>query len=102
MTSVASAASVASTPGLDPGASTVSTPDLIKAMLDSGAGISDLIFSPGRPPQVEKHGDLVPVALPNMDFLRPDDTARVAKDLISGNEQALRSLKEQGSCDLSY
>ena len=103
MTSVASAASVASTPGLDAGAaSSVSTPDLIKAMLDSGAGISDLIFSPGRPPQVEKHGDLVPVSVPNMDFLRPDDTARVAKDLISGNEQALRSLKEQGSCDLSY
>jgi twitching motility protein PilT len=103
MTSVASPASVASVPGIEAGAaSSVSTPDLIKAMLDSGAGISDLIFSPGRPPQVEKHGDLVPVSVPNMDFLRPDDTARVAKDLISGNEQALRSLKEQGSCDLSY
>ena len=98
--------SVASTPaatGLDQGAaSSVSTPDLITAMLDSGAGISDLIFSPGRPPQVEKHGDLVAIAVPGIDFLRPDDTARVAKDLISGNEQALRSLKEQGSCDLSY
>ena len=32
-------------------------------------------------------------------MLRPDDTARVARDLIGGNEQALRTLKEQGACD---
>jgi len=32
------------------GQGTVSTPALIGAMLDSGKGISDLIFSPGRPP----------------------------------------------------
>ena len=29
---------------------------MIMAMLDSGEGISDLVFSPGRPPQVERHG----------------------------------------------
>ena len=39
----------------------VTTPTLIATMLDSGKGISDLIFSPGRPPQVEQHGELVPV-----------------------------------------
>jgi len=33
-----------------------STPAVIGAMLDSGTGISDLIISPGRPPQVEQHG----------------------------------------------
>ena len=38
---------------------TFSTPAVIGAMLDSGKGISDLIFSPGGPPQVEKHGDLI-------------------------------------------
>jgi hypothetical protein len=32
------------------------TPTLIGAMLDSGEGISDLVFSPGRPPQVERYG----------------------------------------------
>jgi twitching motility protein PilT len=80
----------------------VPTPELIKAMLDSGAGISDLILSPGRPPQVEKHGDLVPVNVAGIQILKPEDTARVAKDLISGNEQAIKSLKEHGACDLSY
>ena len=34
----------------------IATSALITAMLDSGTGISDLIFSPGRPPQVERHG----------------------------------------------
>ena len=34
------------------------------AMLDSGKGISDLIFSPSRPPQVERQGELVSVEVP--------------------------------------
>jgi len=84
------------------GSSTLSTADIVKAMLAAGPGVSDLIMSPGRQAQVEKHGELVPVPLPDMPFLRPDDTARIAEDLIGPNEQAKRNLKEQGSCDLSY
>ena len=80
----------------------VSTAGLITLMLDSGKGISDLIFSPGRPPQVEKQGQLTAVDIPELRVLRPDDTARVARDVIAGNGQALLALKEQGSCDLSY
>jgi len=80
----------------------IATPALITAMLDSGAGISDLIFSPGRPPQVERHGDLATVAIPELPLLRPDDTARVARDLIGGSAQVLRALRDQGACDLSY
>ena len=71
-------------------------------MLDSGAGISDLIFSPGRPPQVERHGDLIPVSIPDLALLRPEDTARIASDLIGGKEQLLRTLQQDGACDLSY
>ena len=78
------------------------TAALISVMLDSGAGISDLIFSPGRPPQVERHGDLAPVPIPGLSLLRPEDTARIARDLIAGNPQVLRALKDQGACDLSY
>jgi twitching motility protein PilT len=78
------------------------TARLVGVMLDSGAGISDLIFSPGRPPQVERHGDLAPVDIPGLPLLRPEDTARIARDLIGGNAQVLRTLKEQGACDLSY
>ena len=80
----------------------IATPALIAAMLDSGIGISDLIFSPGRPPQVEKQGELTPVAIPDLPVLRPEDTARVAGDLIGGNTQARLTLQQQGACDLSY
>jgi twitching motility protein PilT len=80
----------------------VSTPELITAMLDSGTGISDLIFSPGRPPQVERHGNLTTVAIPDLPILRPEDTARVASDLIGGREQTLRALQQDGAADLSY
>ena len=81
--------------------STLTTPEIVKTMLAAGSGVSDLIFSPGRPAQVEKHGELVAVVL-DVPFLRPDDTARIAQDLIGSNDQALRGLKEQGACDLSY
>jgi twitching motility protein PilT len=81
---------------------TISTAALITAMLDSGHGISDLIFSPGRPPQVEKQGELTVVEVPELPVLRPEDTARVASDLVRGNPQALQALQQQGACDLSY
>jgi twitching motility protein PilT len=80
----------------------MSTPALIAAMLDSGKGISDLIFSPGRPPQVERSGHLVPVPFGSLQVLRPEDTARIASDLVEGNTQAFKTLQEQGACDLSY
>jgi twitching motility protein PilT len=86
--------------GLEP--AVVPTPELIRAMLSCGKGISDLVFSPGRPPQVERHGELVTVDVPEIGALRPEDTARVAADLIGANAQALRSLQDEGSCDLSY
>src|SRR5438105_9133042 len=85
---------------LDPPA--VSTAEVIGTMLDSGQGISDLIFSPGRPPQVEKHGQLTAVAVPDLPILQPADTARLARDLIRNNEQVLATLKNEGACDLSY
>ena len=80
----------------------LATPALIMAMLDSGNGISDLIFSPSRPPQVERQGELVPVEVPSLPLLAPEDTSRIAKDLIGQNAQALATLKDQGACDFSY
>jgi twitching motility protein PilT len=80
----------------------VPTLTLIETMATSGVGISDLIFSPGRPPQVERHGELEPVAVPGVGMLRPEDTAAIASDLIGGNPLVLRTLDEQGACDLSY
>ena len=80
----------------------IATPALIMAMLDSGQGISDLIFSPSRPPQVERQGELVSVVVPGLPLLAPEDTSRIAKDLVGDNAQALATLKEQGACDFSY
>src|SRR3954449_4300559 len=82
--------------------SAIDTKALIIAMIESGKGISDLVFSPLRPPQVERQGHLVSVAVPELPTLRPEDTARIAGDLIAGNAQALATLKEQGACDFSY
>ncbi len=57
----------------------ITTTALIAAMLDAGPGISDLIFSPGRPPQVERHGELQAVAIPDYPVMRATDTAQVAR-----------------------
>ena len=75
---------------------------IILAMLDVGDGVSDLIFSPGRAPQVEQHGELTPVSVPGIPILKPEHTAQVSRELIGGNEQALRTLNEHGACDFSY
>jgi twitching motility protein PilT len=80
----------------------VDTPAVVAAMLDSGKGISDLIFSPSRPPQVEKHGDLTPVEIPDLTVLTPPQVANIARDLIGGTEYSLRTLKETGACDLAW
>jgi len=80
----------------------ITTDTIIKAMLDVGSGISDLIFSPGRPPQVERYGELVEVKVDGLPTLRQEDTAGIAFDLIRGNETVLRTLKDSGSTDLSY
>jgi twitching motility protein PilT len=63
---------------------------------------SDLIFSPGRPPQVEIHGQLVAVQATGLRPLTTDDTRRIASDLIGNNKQAVNLLREQGFCDVSY
>jgi twitching motility protein PilT len=78
------------------------TASVIAAMLDSGKGISDLIFSPGRPPQVERHGELTPVDGTGLEMLSSADTARIARDLIAGNGQALGALEHEGSADLPF
>jgi len=78
------------------------TPALLGAMLRAHEHVSDLIFSPGRPPQVEVHGRLLVVQAPGFRTLSADDTRRIAADLIGNNKQAINILREQGSCDVSY
>ncbi len=98
------------TPGIAPLSVSIDVPtsgksathDLLAAMLRANDQISDFIFSPGRPPQIEIHGQLIPVQAPGLESLTPDDTRRIASDLIGNNKQAINILREQGSCDISY
>ena len=80
----------------------VPTVQIIARMLGSHERISDLLFSPGRLPQVETSGQLVEVPIPGMGALMPDDTRRIAGDLIGRNSYALQKLEQDGSADLSY
>ena len=64
------------------------TDALVARMLDFGEGISDLVFSPGRPPQVEQHGQLTPVPTSGLVPLTTDHTARIARHLVTGHHQA--------------
>ncbi len=80
----------------------VPTPAMLLAMLGVSSKVSDLILSPGSFPVVELSGKLVPVKISGMARLTPEDTRRIAYELIEGNKQATDSLQTLGSCDISY
>jgi twitching motility protein PilT len=84
------------------GGDRIATPALLGAMLRAAEKISDLIFSPGRPPQVQVYGQMIPVQVPGLSSLSADDTRRIAADLIGDNKQAITTLREHGACDVSY
>jgi twitching motility protein PilT len=78
------------------------TPNIIASMLQAAPKTSDLIFSPGRAPQVELHGQLMQLKIKGVGVLSSEDTARIAADLIGRNSFAVQKLKDEGSCDISY
>ncbi len=80
----------------------IPTVALLSAMLRTSNQVSDLIFSPGRPPQVEASGQLIPVRVQEVSVLTAEDTRRIVGDLLGNNKQALEGLRDQGSCDVSY
>jgi twitching motility protein PilT len=71
-------------------------------MLKISDKVSDLIFSPGRPPQIELAGKLEPVQFPGLEKLLPAHTASIAKLIIGNNQGATESLDKSGSADLSF
>jgi twitching motility protein PilT len=81
---------------------TIHTAQLITAMLKSNSHVSDLIFSPGRAPQIEVSGELVELKFKGLESLSPDDTRFIAYDIIGKNDHPIRKLEQDGSADLSY
>src|SRR5882724_965972 len=75
---------------------------ILQQMLGVSDKVSDLIFSPGRPPQIELIGKLQPVVIPGIEKLTPAQTAGIAKLIIGSHEEAARSLEKVGSADLSF
>jgi twitching motility protein PilT len=80
----------------------VPTPALLLAMLAVDSKVSDLILSPGSFPMVELTGQLSPVKISGMGPLTPEDTRRIAYELIDGGKLATEALQTLGSCDISY
>ena len=80
----------------------IHTAQLITAMLKSNGQASDLIFSPGRAPQIEVSGQLVELKYKGLECLSAADTKSIAYDIMGENEHPLRKLDQDGSADLSY
>jgi twitching motility protein PilT len=80
----------------------IHTAQLITAMLKSNGHVSDLIFSPGRAPQIEVSGQLVELKYKGLECLSAADTKSIAYDIMGDNEHPLRKLDQDGSADLSY
>ncbi len=97
------------TPGTNPEAASaapadpkVSTAAIVATMLRASKQVSDLIFSPGRAPQVEINGQLREMNIAGVGKLLPEATYRIGKDLIGQNEIVAGKLEKEGSADLSY
>ncbi len=89
-------------PSAPPAAPKVSTAAIVATMLQVSKQVSDLIFSPGRTPQVEISGQLKEVNIAGVGKLLPDATRRIAIDLIGQNVIVADKLEKEGSTDLSY
>lgn len=76
--------------------------DVLRRMLKTSDKVSDLIFSPGRPPQIELTGKLQGVQIPGLDKLTPAHTAGIAKLIIGNHQAAAESIEKSGSADLSF
>src|SRR5438876_10823156 len=75
---------------------------LVTAMLKASPHVSDLIFSPGRAPQIEVGGQLVELKYKELECLTSQDTSLIGSDIMGKNETPIRKLEQEGSGDLAY
>lgn len=76
---------------------------ILSSMLEAYNGISDVLFSVGKPLQVEAFGELKEVSLhPDLQVLSPFQTETIALNIMGGNRRLVREYLVTGSCDCSY
>src|SRR5258705_4110417 len=75
---------------------------VLREMLSVSEKVSDLIFSPGRPPQIEWGGKLVGVNIKGLEKRTAAHTAGIAKLIIGNQQSATESLEKTGSADLAF
>lgn len=76
---------------------------LLRRLLESSEGASDLNFTPGKPPQVEVNGDLsFPFIEPPLPELTPWMTEQIALNLLDHREDLIRELLATGAADCAY
>src|SRR5712675_1366205 len=76
---------------------------ILMTMLASQPEVSDVLFTAGRPPQVEAYGELKPVTFdPPIDKLTPFQIETIAQNIIGDNLWQIEDLLRHGSCDSSY
>ena len=76
---------------------------LLKGMLQSADGVSDLLFIAGKPPLIEVHGRLsdFPIDTPGS-VLTPPLIEQLAGQIMNGSERLRMEFASTGSCDCSY
>ncbi|MBI5853222.1 MAG: PilT/PilU family type 4a pilus ATPase [Planctomycetes bacterium] len=72
---------------------------VLLAMLATGERVSDINFSPGRPPQMEVDSQLV--AYDKLGVLTAEKTKKIAELILAENADLLADLELKGSCDCS-
>jgi len=76
---------------------------VLSGMLDSHPGISDVLFTVGKPFQVESYGELKEVWMhPHVQKLTRRQTEMIALNIIGRSRHLLRELVLHGACDCSY
>ncbi|MEM8885361.1 MAG: PilT/PilU family type 4a pilus ATPase [Planctomycetota bacterium] len=76
---------------------------LLRSLSESGEAITDINFTPGKPPQVERGGELsFPFIDPPLPELTPYMTEHLAMLLLENRQPLLAQLVESGACDFSY
>ena len=72
-------------------------------MMQSGPGVSDLLFAVGRPPLVEDFGVLLEFPIETPDgVLTMEHIEKISLHLMKGEARLMEDLAKMGSCDCSY